>query len=147
VHGSKYAIFYQPTILPHIISAFLPEDELERLKRRLGVKKLHLIPDIAIAKDVEEFIDWGESYKVRDKVRLIVEAKLSLKEIAEYETLEVAESQLDAYKKLLKTNILVVILEPNSYAKSKLEKDVGAKVIDDALNNTERIAEIIKEIV
>jgi len=147
VNGSKYAIFYQPTIAPHVIGGFLPEDELERLKKRLGVKELHLIPDIVLAENVDDYLNWGELYKIRDKVKLIVEAKLSLKGVTQYDTIDVAESQLEAYTKLLNTNALVVILESNSYAKFRLEKDVGAKVVDDAINNADRIVEVIKEVV
>jgi len=147
INGTKYAIFYQPTIAPHVISGFLPEDELKRLKKRLGVKDLHLIPDMVITENVNEYLNWGELYKIRGKVKLLVEAKLSLKGVTQYDTIDIAESQLEAYTKLLNTNALVVILESNSYAKFRLEKDVGAKVVDDAINNADRIVEVIKEAV
>jgi len=146
INGSKYAIFYQPTIAPHVISGFLPEDDLKRLKKRLGVKELHLIPDIVVAENVDEYLNWGELYKIRGKIKLIVEVKLSLKGVTQYDTIDLAESQLEAYMKLLNANALVIILEPNSYAKFKLEKNVGAMVVDDAINNVDRIVGVIKSI-
>ena len=144
IHGNKYAIFYQPTIAPHVISGCLSEDELNKLKKQLGVKELHLIPDIVIAKDVSEYLNWGQLYKIKNKIKLIVEAKLSLKGVTTYETIDRTKSQLEAYTKILNANILIVILEPNKDAKFMLERYTKAKVVDDALNNADEIVNTVK---
>ncbi len=145
INGRKYAVFYQPSIIPHIISGFLSDDELQKIKKQLGIKKFHIIPDLVIAENVEEYLDWGDLHKIKNKVRLVIEAKLSLKGISKYETLEVTESQVEVYTRLLNSKALVIILEPNEFAKLKLQKG-NVKVIDDALNNVEGIINAIKEV-
>jgi len=145
VDGERYAMFYQPSIAPHVISGFLPEDKLQALKKRLGVKKLHLIPDIVIAENVDDYLNWGEFHKIKDKIRLIVEVKLSLKGTTRYDTIDMAISQIETYSRLLNNaKTLLVILEPNPYAKSKLERELGARVVDDAFNKVDELRNSIE---
>lgn len=148
VHGRRWSIFYQPSILPHIISGLLPKDKLEKLKKKMGVKELHLIPDIILAVDIGERLDFGELYKIRDRVKLIIEAKFSLAGATKYDSVDYLRSQLDAYMKILDkspANLLVVLLEENKPAKRELE-DLEIRVVDDAINNSNEIVKIIENV-
>ena len=132
-------VFYQPSIVPHIMSMFLPSP-----------KRVHAVPDIAIAiLEKEEYIDWGRLINYAERVPLVIEAKLSLTGSTKYETIDMTISQVKAYRELLNNvpTVIVPIYHGNKLAVHRLKSVVGVKVIDNVNpENPERVKEFIKYI-
>jgi len=94
--GKDYTIFYQPSIYPHVISAFLPER-----------KRLHLIPDIVVFEglsQLSQYLGWGELHELVEKGSrplLLIEVKSGI-ETSEWRRPEYVLKQLESYEQYLK---------------------------------------------
>jgi len=91
--GREYAIFYQPSIYPHTISAFLPER-----------KRLHVVPDVVVFEGLFQYLGWGmlhELVEKGDRPLLVIEVKSGI-ETSEWRRPEYVLKQLEAYKRYLK---------------------------------------------
>jgi len=53
--GREYTIFYQPSIYPQTISAFLPE------------KRLHVVPDLAVFEGLLQYLGWGMLHELVER--------------------------------------------------------------------------------
>ncbi|MHC1627887.1 MAG: hypothetical protein ACXQTI_03540 [Candidatus Nezhaarchaeales archaeon] len=130
-------VFYQPSIVPHIMSMLLSSP-----------KRVHAVPDIAIAiLDEEEYIDWGRLINYADKVPLVIEAKLSLTGSTKYETIDMTISQVKTYRELLNNMpmIIVPIYYGNKLAVHRLKRVAGVEAIDNVNpDNPEKVKEFIK---
>jgi len=124
VTGKIYTIFYQPTILPHIISFIW------------GGKRIHLVPDIVVFEGEVERVRWGELYKVIEVGRtplLVVEVKTGL-ETTEWRSPEYILKQLEEYRLRLKPQhlALTVLMGAGEFLKSQA-KTLGAEVHENLL--------------
>jgi len=117
-------IMYQPSIVPHIISGFVPQLP----------KPFHAVPDIAVMiLDEEKYIEWGDLRKYVDNVPLLVEAKLSLAGETRYESVETVMRQVEAYRLLMnkKPKVIVPICYRNASAVYRLRTIEGVIAIDE----------------
>ena len=126
--GKEYTFFYQPSIYPHIISAFLP-----------GKKRLHLVPDIVIFEGIiDQLLDWGELHKLIEQGKhplLVVEVKTGL-ETSEWRSPEYILGQLKTYKEYLQPKrIALAVLMPlrDTLFRAAL-RSLNVDVFDNLLN-------------
>jgi hypothetical protein len=100
--GKEYTIFYQSSILPHILPGFVKN------------APKHLVPDIAVFEGRIEGVGWGELYKLVEQgavPKLLVEVKTGLGRLR-WEKPDYAVEQVREYKRLLKPkNVALVSLK------------------------------------
>ena len=121
--GKVIHVLYQPTIMPHIMSAFM---NLE--------KPYHVVPDIAIVVlDEDKHIEYGNLFKYAEKVPILIEAKLSLEGRTKYESVDITIRQIRNYMKLLKNKpkVVVPIYERSPSAVRILNSIKGVRAIDE----------------
>lgn len=127
VTGKEYTIFYQPSIYPHVIPGFLAN------------APKHLVPDIVVFDGViNEFIDWGELYKVIEAGKqplLVIEVKTGL-ETSEWRKPDYIYSQLEEYKTLLKSKhiVLAVLTQLKDILFKARLKHIGVDVFENLLS-------------
>jgi hypothetical protein len=99
ITGKDYTIFYQPSILPHILPGFVEN------------APKHLVPDIVVFEGRVEGASWGELYKLIERgatPKIVVEVKTGLGYLKWEEPSYVFE-QVGVYRELLKPGSMALI--------------------------------------
>jgi hypothetical protein len=125
--GREYTVFYQPSILPHILPGFVK-----------NVPK-HLVPDIIVFEGRIEGVSWGELYKLAEQgvaPKLLVEVKTGLGYLKWEEPSRVTE-QVKVYKKLLRprNTALISLKTVDPMLKAQL-KALGVAIFENFADKT-----------
>jgi len=133
-------VFYQPSLVPHIVGG--------------GViyRRIHAIPDIAIMiSDREIYIEWGKLREYADRIPLLIEAKLSLTGVTEYESIDITKKQVITYMRLLNgiPKVIISIYHKNPYAVYELNRISNVIAVDDVNPgnqlNVDKLAKYVKD--
>lgn len=125
VTDKEYTIFYQSSILPHILPGFIR-----------GSPK-HLVPDIVVFEGRVEDVYWGELYKLIESGRvpeLVIEVKTGLKYL-EWEQSAYVVEQVREYIGLLRPKNMAVVSLKDIDSSLKMEfKAMGVRVFENIVD-------------
>jgi len=99
ITNKEYTLFYQPSILPHILPGFEPS------------APKHLVPDIVVFEGRLEEVGWGRLHKLIEsgvKPVLAIEVKTGI-QIIKWEQTNYIINQLKEYTKLLKPKSIALV--------------------------------------
>jgi hypothetical protein len=121
----EYTVFYQPSILPHILPGFVKN------------APKHLVPDIIVFKGRIENVYWGELYKLIEQgvtPKLLIEVKTGLVQLRWEEPSYIVE-QIREYIELLKpkNTALISLKTVNPTLKAQL-KALGVAIFENFAN-------------
>jgi hypothetical protein len=125
--GREYTVFYQPSILPHILPGFVKN------------APKHLIPDIIVFEGRIESVYWGELYKLIEQgvaPKLLVEVKTGLWHLKWEEPGYVVE-QIREYIELLKPkNVALVSLKAVDPALKAQLRAIGVTIFENFVDES-----------